>query len=108
MEDLTAPLWDELAHKLVESCGRGVGVVAAPAINSASVARRTSRCPNQPFFRILPEQRDPLVCEFCDYTRKFNGRPNRHKPLSEFESKLNVSLCHFQQFCLISGHVRRG
>jgi hypothetical protein len=28
--------------------------------------------------------------------------------LSEFESKLNVGLCHFQQFCLISGHVRRG
>src|ERR1700738_3536853 len=57
---------------------------------------------------MLPEHGDPLTCEFCNDTGKFNGRPNRRKPLGEFKSKLHVGLCHFQQLCLISPHVCRG
>jgi hypothetical protein len=51
---------------------------------------------------MLPEHGDPPACEFCDDTGKFNGRSNRRKPLSEFNSELHVGLSDFQQLCLKS------
>jgi len=59
-------------------------------------------------YRMLPEQGDPLGCEFCYDVEKLNGRPNRRQPLAEFKRKLHISLCHFRQLCLISPHISGG
>src|SRR6476620_11683823 len=56
-------------------------------------------------YRNLLKYGHPLACEFDDDAENVYRRPNRGKLRSKFKTNLHVSLCQFQQFCLISSHV---
>jgi hypothetical protein len=103
-----APFWRSAPPRMsLRSCGLRSG----PLIPHGRDARqRSSGCGLMHLqgLGILLEQRDPLACEFRRDAENVERRPDRRKPLGEFESKLHIGQRHIQKLGLISLQVRGG